>query len=185
MLLAVVCGSLLAYILLCLRRHIRANTGGLPFALYVSGRAGMGMFSRLHLLGTFVGVVIVVLFSFSWRSVGRHVTYLHSCLGDRCGCCCLCMFGFCFFVFVCVVPSLGCVWLPPCVPFFILSPFLSLHTILLFRGGGGLVLLAAACMCGHTFRSLCLRRAGVGMITQSQVLVFLVGAGMVMLYLAA
>ena len=56
-------------------------------------------------------------------------------------------------VFVFVVLSLGCVWLPPCVLHIILSPFLSLHTILLFRGVDGLVVLAATCMYGHTFRS--------------------------------
>ena len=60
-----VCGSLRAYILLCLRRHVCAYAGGIPFAPYVSGRAGVGMFSRLNLLVTFVGVVIVVLFSFA------------------------------------------------------------------------------------------------------------------------
>ena len=58
-----VCGSFCAYILLCLRRHVCAYAGGILFAPYVSGRAGVGMFSRLHLLVTFVGVVIVVLFS--------------------------------------------------------------------------------------------------------------------------
>ena len=40
----------------------RWNTGGIPFAPYVSGCAGVGTFSLLHLLVTFVGLVIVVLF---------------------------------------------------------------------------------------------------------------------------
>ena len=67
MLLVVVCGSLLAYILLCLRQHIRANAGGIPFAPYASGRARLGMFSQLQLSVTFVVVVVVVLFV-AWRS---------------------------------------------------------------------------------------------------------------------
>ena len=79
--LVVVCGSLRAYILLCLRQHVCAYTGGIPFAPYVSGRAGVSVFSRLHLLVTFVVVVIIVLFSFAWGGVARHVTYLHSARG--------------------------------------------------------------------------------------------------------
>ena len=42
------------------------------------------------------------------------------------------------------------------------SPFLSLHTMLLVHGGGGRVVLATACLCGHALHSLCVRRAGVG-----------------------
>ena len=75
MLLVVLCGSLLAYTLLCLRRHIRANARGIPFAPYASGGAGLGMFSRLHLLVTFVDVVIVVLFVV-WRSAACNILAL-------------------------------------------------------------------------------------------------------------
>ena len=61
----VVCGSLHAYILLCLWRQLCAYTGGMRVAPYVSGGAGLGVFSRLHLLVTFVRVVIIVLFLFA------------------------------------------------------------------------------------------------------------------------
>ena len=92
---------------------------------------------------------------------------------------------FLFFAFVCVILSFGCVWLPPCVLRIILSPFMPLHTILLFRGDGGLVVLAATWMYGDTFRSLCVRRAGLGTVSWLHLLVFLVGAVTVMLFLAA
>ena len=63
---------------------------------------------------------------------------------------------------------------------------MSLRTILLFEaGGGGLVVLVAACMYWQTFRSLCVRCARVGMITRLHSLVFLVCVVIVMLYLAA
>ena len=142
-LLVVLCGSLLAYILLCLRQHIRVNAGGIPFAPYASGCVGVGMFSRIHLWVTFVDIVIVVLFIVC-RSAACNVL---------------------FFVFVYVVLSLGCAWPSPYILHIILSHFLSLYIILPFRSGGGLVVLSAACMYGHTFRSLCVRRAGVGMVT--------------------
>ena len=99
---------------------------------------------------------------------------------------CFCFFRF-VFLFLCLCVGvccslLGCVWFPSCVLLFILSAFVSLHTILPFRGGGGLVALVAACMYGHTFRSLCVRRVGVGIITR---LLVLVGAAIVLFYLAA
>ena len=43
------------------------------------------------------------------------------------------------------------------------SPFLSLHTMLRVRGGGGRVVLAAACWYRHTLRSLFVWCTGVGM----------------------
>ena len=102
-----VCGSLRAYILLCLRRHVCAYGGGIPFAPYVCGRAGVGMFSRLHLVVTFVGVVIVALFSFALCVVARHVKYLYSAAGGVVVACsflvffCVC----CTFLWLCVAPS--------------------------------------------------------------------------------
>ena len=92
---------------------------------------------------------------------------------------------FLFFVFLCVMPFFGCVWLSPCVSHIILSPFMPLHTILLSCGDGGLVVLAATCMYGHTFCSLFVRRAGVGMVSWLHLLIFPVGAVIVMLFLAA
>ena len=47
-------------------------------------RAGVRMFSRPQFLVTSVGAAIVVLFSFTYRSVARHVTYLYLCLGGWC-----------------------------------------------------------------------------------------------------
>ena len=93
-----VCGSLRAYILLCLRHHVCAYAGGIPFAPYVSGRAEVGMFSRLHLLVTFVGPVMVVPFSFALRGVVRHETYLYSA---AVGVVVACLFL--FFLFLCVL----------------------------------------------------------------------------------
>ena len=65
------------------------------------------MIFRLHLLVTFVGLVIAVLFSFALRGLARHVTYLYSAAG------CVvvnCLFVFCFcvrfiFFWLCVAPS--------------------------------------------------------------------------------
>ena len=115
----------------------------------------------------------------AWRSAACNIL----ALGGPCCCCCLCMFV--FFVFVCVVLFFGCVWLPSCVLLILLSPFMPLHTILLFRGDGGLVVLVATCMYGHTFRSLCVWHAAVGMVSQSHLPVFLVSAIIVILFLAA
>ena len=70
-----------------------AYAGGIPFAPYVSGRAVVVMFSRLHLL------VIVVLFSFALCVVARQVTYLFSA---ACGVVVPCLFfGFLFFGVLC------------------------------------------------------------------------------------
>ena len=103
------CGLLGAYILLRLRQHVCAYAGGLPFAPYVSVRAEMGMFSRLHLLVTFVGVVIVVLFSFECCVVARHVTYLCSAASGVVVACLFLVFCFCVcstFLWLFVAPSL-------------------------------------------------------------------------------
>ena len=93
----------------------------LPFAPYVSGRAGRGghigtsrarhvsVTPRCHTLLA----VVVVLFPCSLPSVARHVTYLYLCLGGLCGgcsLCMLCMFGFCFFCYcVCCASPRLCV----------------------------------------------------------------------------
>ena len=55
--------------------YVCACAGGIPFAPYVSGRAGVGMFSRLSVM------VLFVLFSFAFCVVARHVTYLFSAEG--------------------------------------------------------------------------------------------------------
>ena len=44
------------------------------------------------------------------------------------------------------------------------SALLSLHGMLLVRGGGGRVVLAATCLCEHALHSLCVWRAGVGAV---------------------
>ena len=96
----------------CMRRHTFCSLS-LPFASYVSGRAGGG-WARLDYASrspfAFVGVV-AVLISCSLRSVAWHVTYLdptsHVCM--------LCMFSFCLCAFLCVVRHLGGVWPPSCV----------------------------------------------------------------------
>ena len=93
----------------------------LPFAPYASGRAGLGMFSRLHPLVGYTPLLTRLSLCFSLRGVARHVTYLYWCL-------CLCAR---------------------------LSPFLSLHTMLLVRGGGGCVVLAGACLYRHTAFPMC------------------------------
>ena len=69
---------------------------------------GVGMFSRLHLLVTFVGVVTVVLFSFALCVVARHVTYLYSVAGGvvvACSFLVLCFCVCCTFLWLCVAPS--------------------------------------------------------------------------------
>ena len=65
----------------------------------------MGMFPWLHLVVTFVGVVIVVLFSFALCVVARQVIYLYSAAA---GVVVACSF-FCF-LFLCVLyfPLLVC-----------------------------------------------------------------------------
>ena len=82
----------------------------LPFASYVSGRAGGG-WARIGYASlapfTFVGAV-AVLISCSLRSVAWHVTYLD----PTSRVCMLCMFSFCLCVFICVVLLLGGVWPP-------------------------------------------------------------------------
>ena len=88
--LAEVCGSCLLFV--CMRRHTFCSLS-LPFASYVSGRAGGG-WGRLGYASrspfAFVGVV-AVLISRLLRSVAWHVTYLdptsHVCM--------LCMLSFC------------------------------------------------------------------------------------------
>ena len=129
----------------CMRRHTFCPLS-LPFASYISGRAG-GRWAHLGYASwspfTFVGVV-AVLVSCSLRSVAWHATYLdptsHVCMFSF-----FFLFFFCFFL--CVVLHLGGFFVPPC---------LSLHTILLVRGGDGLAAFRARA-CGHTFRSLCER----------------------------
>ena len=119
----------------CIRRHTFCPLS-LPFASYISGRAG-GRWARLGYASwsafTFVGVV-AVLVSCSLRCVAWHATYLDPTSN-------VCMFSFCLCVVVfflcCASPrwrvasfarsSLLCgFFVPPC---------LSLHTILLVRGG--------------------------------------------------
>ena len=110
-----------------------AYADGIPFAPYVSGRARVNMFSRLHL--------VVIVFLFLFRIVRRGAARNILVFGGRW--CCGCLFVFWLFGFGCVVFSFGCVWLPGCVLRFILSsfPFLPLHTMLLFRSDDGLVVL--------------------------------------------
>ena len=125
----------------CMRRHTFCPLS-LPFASYISGRAG-GRWARLGYASwspfTFVGVV-AVLVSCPLRSVAWHATYLD--LTSH-----VCMFSFFFFFFVCVVLYLGSFFVPPC---------LSLHTMVLVRGGDGLAAFRARA-CRHTFLSLCER----------------------------
>ena len=128
----------------CMRRHTFCPLS-LPFASYISGRAG-GRWARLGYASwspfTFVGVV-AVLVSCPLRSVAWHATYLDPTSH-------VCMFSFFFFFFLfflCVMLYLGGFFVPPC---------LSLHTMLLVRGGDGLAAFRARA-CGHTFLSLCER----------------------------
>ena len=118
----------------CMRRHTFCPLS-LPFASYISGHAG-GRWARLGYASwspfTFVGVV-PVLVSCPLRSVAWHATYLDPTSH---------VFFFCVLFFTSVV-----FFIPPC---------LSLHTILLVRGGNGLAAFRA-CACEHTFLSLCER----------------------------
>ena len=94
----------------CMRRHTFCPLS-LPFASYISGRAG-GWWARLGYASwspfTFVGVV-AVLVSCSLRSVAWHATYLD--LTSH-----VCRFSFClrvfFLFFSCVVLHLGGTWPP-------------------------------------------------------------------------
>ena len=93
----------------CMRRHTFCPLS-LPFASYISGRAG-GRWARLGYASwspfTFVGVV-AVLVSCSLRCVAWHATYLDPTSH-------VCMFSFClcvFFFFFCVVLHLGGAWPP-------------------------------------------------------------------------
>ena len=138
----------------CMRRHTFCPLL-LPFASYVSGRAGGG-WARLGYASwspfTFVGVV-AVLVSCSLCSVAWHATYLDPASH-------VCMFSFCLCAFFvcCASPrwrvasftrsSLLC-W-------FFVPPCLSLHTILLVRGDDDLAALRGHTY-GHTFRSPCVR----------------------------
>ena len=166
----------------CMRRHTFCPLS-LPFASYVSGRAGGG-WARLGYASwspfTFVGVV-AVLVSCSLRSVAWHATYLDPTSH-------LCMFFFCLCVFFvcCASPrwrvasfarsSLLCrFFVPPC---------LSLHTILLVRGGDDLAAFRARTY-GHTFLSLCVRGCAQAFIRCHLLLVFLAGAVFVALFVAA
>ena len=138
--------------------------GGIPFvpfrslfASYISGRAG-GQWARLGYAPwspfTFVGVV-AVLVSCSLRSVAWHATYLDPTSHVRMFIFCLCFF---FFFLCCASPR----WRvassarssPLCRLF--VTPCLSLHTILLVRGGDDLAAFRAGTY-GHTFLSLCER----------------------------
>ena len=81
----------------CMRRHTFCPLS-LPFASYVSGRAGGGWARLGYALWspfTFVGVV-AVLVSCSLRSVAWHATYLDPTSH-------VCMFSFCLCVFFCVL----------------------------------------------------------------------------------
>ena len=143
-----------------MRRHTFCPLS-LPFASYVSGRAGGGW----ALLGyaswspfAFVGVV-AVLISCSLRSVAWYATYLD----PTSHVCTLCMFSFCLCAFLCVVLHLGGVWPPsgrvaaffsPMLVF--CSPVVSLHTISPVRGGDDLAAIRARTY-GHTFLSLCVQ----------------------------
>ena len=113
-----------------------------------SGRVGMG--TALHTsLVTFVRC-FSRLFVAAW-----HVTYLHLSLLTHILSCFACCGGGTPVVPLCSLHLCLCV----CA---LSSPFLSLHTMLLVRGGGGCVVLAATCLCGHAFRSPSVQRAGVG-----------------------
>ena len=65
-----VCGSLRAYILLCLQRHVCAYAGGIPFAPRVSGRAGVGMFSLRYTSWS----PLLAWLLFALRVMAQHVT---------------------------------------------------------------------------------------------------------------
>ena len=131
-------------LIVCMRRHTFCPLS-LPFACYVSGRAGGG-WARLGYASwspfAFVGVV-AVLIPCSLRSVAWHVTYLdptsHVCM--------LCMFSLCLCAFMCVVLHLGGVWPPSCVLLsfvvFFGFPVVPLHTMLLVRGGDDLAAIRA------------------------------------------
>ena len=117
----------------------------LPFASYISGRAG-GRWARLGYASwspfTFVGVV-VVLVSCSLRSVAWHATYLdptsHVCMFSFC----LCVF---FLFFLCVVLHLGGTWPPSRVLLFFVGflfplvcpfiPFCSSVAVMALRRSG-------------------------------------------------
>ena len=85
----------------CMRRHTFCPLS-LPFASYISGRAG-GRWARLGYASwspfTFVGVV-AVLVSCSLRSVAWHATYLdptsHVCMFSFCLCIFFLLFVLCF-----------------------------------------------------------------------------------------
>ena len=110
------------YLALLAAPYVCAYAGGIPFAPYVSGRAGAGMFSLLHL------VVIVLLFSFALCVVARHVTYFFLAAGGVVVACLF--FGFLFLavlyfpLFVCgslralfisfFHPSPSCPFIPCC-----------------------------------------------------------------------
>ena len=127
----------------CMRRHTFCPLS-LPFASYVSGRAGGG-WAHLGYASwspfAFVGVV-AVLISCSLRSVAWHVTYLdptsHVCM--------LCMFSFLFVCFyVCCASPRWCVasfmrssllcwfFVPPSCPFI---PFCSSVAVMTLRRSG-------------------------------------------------
>ena len=126
----------------CMRRHTFCPLS-LPSASYISGRAG-GRWARLGYASwspfTFV-CVVAVLVSCPLRGVAWHATYSDPTSHVS-------MLYFCFvlfFLFFCVVLYLGGLFFPL---------RLSLHTMLLVRGGDGLVAFRA-CACGHTSLSLC------------------------------
>ena len=156
-------GNILAFLVavcglptICLHAAAYLLSPFAPFASYISGCAG-GRWARLGYASwspfTFGGVV-AVLVSCSLRSVAWYATYLDPTSQVRMFSFCLCVFFLC-----CASPrwrvasfarsSLLCrFFVPPC---------LSLHTILLVRGGDDLAASRARTY-GHTFLSLCERR---------------------------
>ena len=150
----------------CSRRWLsRCTCGGihgwayllLPFASYVSGRAGGGRALLCYAPWspfTFVGAV-AVLISCSLRSVSWHVTYLD----PTSRVCMLCMFSFCLCAFMCVVLLPGGVWPLSCVLLSFVGfvfPRCAPSYHFAHRGGDDLAAIRA-CTYGHTFHSLCVR----------------------------
>ena len=171
------CGSLGAYILLSLRRHVCACARGIPFAPYVRGRAGLGLFSRPHLPRGHLcwrGYRCALLVCIVRRGAARNILVS----GGRWCCGCLFVYGFCF----CVC----CTFLWLCEALSVRSSFhsLTVHAPSCQVAFPRRWWHRCACCDEHTFGSLCLGRVRVGSVSRVHLLVFLVGAVTVLLFLA-
>ena len=122
----------------------------LVFLVAVCGLSTIRLHAAAYLLFPFAPLRLLHKWACGW-AVGtsrlRSVAWQHTWT-PLVTCVCLVFFFFFFFFFLCcVVLYLGGLFVPPC---------LSLHTMLLVRGGVGLAAFRA-CACGHTFLSLCER----------------------------